>query len=160
MRQPKKKQSSGEKPNSAKYPAIGSVSDEKKKKKEEKQAKREDRRANRKAERALNPFNQPPKSRRNSKDSAGLFDDGLSGGGCKDGNSRGDCPEVQTTTSGKAPKFNPNKRTISRSRLVGSKKKRDRQAKKQAKAQSKAISKNSRNILGNPSRLWSYGSNQ
>ena len=89
----------------------------------DKKEKRQARRANRKAERALNPFNQPPKTRRgDAKGSSGLFDDGLSGGGCKDGNNRDVCPEVQTTTSGKAPKFNPNKSRLSKKKLVKAKK--------------------------------------
>ena len=116
----------------------------------DKKEKRQARRANRKAERALNPFNQPPKTRRgDAKGSSGLFDDGLSGGGCKDGNNRDVCPEVQTTTSGKAPKFNPNKRRISKSRLVGSAKKREKEAKKAARKAIRAA--NGKNTpYGNP----------
>lgn len=119
-------------------------------KKAERKAKRKSRRAHRKAERALNPFNKPPKTRRgNSKGSAGLFDDGLSGGGCKDGNNRDVCPEVQTTTSGKAPKFNPNKRRVSKSRLVGSAKKRKKEAKKAARKAIRAA-KGKNTPYGNP----------
>lgn len=121
--------------------------------KSDKKEKRQARRAKRKAERALNPFNQPPKTRRgNSKGSAGLFDDGLSGGGCKDGNNRDFCPEVQTTTSGKAPNFNPNKRRVSKSRLVGSAKKRKKEAKKAARKAIRAA-KGKNTPYGNPRLL-------
>ena len=81
----------------------------------ERKEKRQAKRAHRKAERALNPFNQPPKS------SEGKFDDGLSGS-CSAGNLTACKTEVKKT-----PKFNPDKNRISKSRLVGSKKKRERQ---------------------------------
>ena len=56
---------------------------------------------------------------------------------CKDGNSREDCPEVKTTTTGKQKPFNPNKGVISNSRKVGSKRQREKQAKKDEKAKLK-----------------------
>ena len=62
------------------------------------------------------------------------------------------CPEVKTTTSKPAPKFNPNKRRISKSRLVGSAKKREKEAKRAAR---KAIrsAKNKNTSYGNPRLL-------
>lgn len=100
--------------------------EEKADKKAEKKGKRQARRARRKAERALNTFNQPPKN------SGGKFDDGLSGS-CEAGNLTACKTEVKKT-----PKFNPNKRRISKSRLVNSKKKREKQAKKDERAKLKA----------------------
>ena len=94
-------------------------------KKAENKARRKDRRAKRKAERALNSLNQPPKN------SGGKFDDGLSGS-CEAGNLTACKTEVKKT-----PEFNPNKRRISKSRLVNSKKKRERQAKKDERARLK-----------------------
>ena len=99
---------------------------EKKEKKAEKKEKRQAKRAHRKAERALNPFNQPPK---NSEDN---FGDGLSGS-CEAGNLKACKTEVKVM-----PKFNPNKGVISNSRKVGSKRQREKQAKKDENARLKA----------------------
>ena len=108
--------------------------------KEDKKEKRQARRANRKAERALNPFNQPPKNSR------GKFDDGLSGS-CEADNLTACKTEVKKT-----PKFNPNERRISKSRLVGSAKEREKAAKKAAR---KAIrsAKGKNTPYGNPRLL-------
>ena len=111
--------------------AIKTVDSEKKEKKEKRQAKRANRQskiANRKAE----------KAKRKADDE---WNDGLSGS-CEAGNLKACKTEVKVM-----PKFNPNKRRISKSRLVGSKRKRDRQAKKDEKNILKQAKKDDRNIL-------------
>ena len=112
---------------------VGPVDGKGKKKKEDKKEERQIRRANRKAERALNPFNQPPKN------SKGKFDDGLSGS-CEAGNFVACKTEVN-----KAPKFNPNKGRISNRRKVGSAKQRAREEKRAERKNGKTS-----DVYGNP----------